>query len=260
MSSYLTEKYIRKPDGTVPHMGVKEGDVAPFVLLSGSVGRVSLMKEKLSEVRALGNPERGAVVYTGFYKNVPITIASSGMGGPSIAIAVEELAQVGGKVFIRTGSCASIQDYIDVGDLIVATGAVRDEGTSDYYAPKAYPALADLTVVQALSQALRSLNVSFHLGIIRSSDSFYEGERKTDVIDKWRSLNVLAFEMEAAALLTIGNVRGLRCGCIVYTGSALTLGRSPIRGESVDKRERGVNHMIEAALEAVVLLAATSSS
>ncbi len=255
MSPYLTEKFIRRPDGTVPHMGVKDGDIAPYVLISGSPGRVLVMKERLQDLRSFGNAERGAVIFTGTYKGVPVTVASSGMGGPSIAIAVEELAQVGGKVFIRTGSCASIQENIPVGDLVVATAAVRDEGTGDFYAPKSYPAVADISVVQALCDALDNGKTPYHLGLIRSSDSFYEGERDAAIIDTWRPRNVLVFEMEAAALFTIANVRGFRSGCIVYTGSSLALGLSPLRGESVDARNRGVERMIDSSLEAVVLLA-----
>lgn len=255
MASYLTEKFIRRPDGTVPHMGVKDGDVAPYVLISGSQGRVLTMKDRLENVRSYGNNERCALVFTGTYKGVPITVASSGMGGPSMSIAVEELAQVGGKVFIRTGSCASIQEDIPVGDLVVATAAVRDEGTSDFYAPKSYPAVADVSVVQALCDALRSAETPFHLGLIRSSDSFYEGERDAAIINTWRPRHVLAFEMEAASLFVISSVRGLRSGCIVYTGSSLALGLSPLRGESVEARDRGVQLMIDASLQAVVLLA-----
>ncbi|MCL4561923.1 MAG: nucleoside phosphorylase [Chloroflexi bacterium] len=254
MSAYLTERILYRPDGSMPHMGVKEGDVAPYVLISGSPGRVLVMKDKLQDARAFGS-DRGAVVYTGTYKGVPVTVASTGMGGPSLAIAVEELAVTGGKVFIRTGSCASIQENIPVGDLIVATASVRDEGTSDYYAPKAYPSVADVSVIQALCQAMDNSHTPYHLGLIRSSDSFYEGERKAEIIDTWRPRNVLAFEMEASALFTIANVRGFRSGCIIYTGSSLALGLSPIRGESVEARDRGVARMIAAALDAVVLLA-----
>lgn len=255
MSKYLTEKFIRRPDGSVPHMGVKDGDVAPYVLLSGSPSRVLVTKDRLQDVRSFGNPDRGAVIFTGTYKGVPVTAASTGMGGPSLAIAVEELAQVGGKVFIRTGSCASIQENISVGDLVVATASVRDEGTSDFYAPKSYPAVADPSVVQALCQALDNSETPYHLGLIRTSDSFYEGERDAEIIDTWRPRNVLIFEMEASALFTIANVRGFRSGCIVYTGSALALGISPIRGEAVEARNLGVERMITAGLEAVVLLA-----
>ena len=110
MGDYLTERFLRLPDGSLPHMGVKGGgDVAPYVLLSGDPGRVEKMKTWLDEADAVGR-ERGYVAYTGSYRGTPVTLASSGVGAPSVAIAVEELALAGGRVFIRVGSCASIAE------------------------------------------------------------------------------------------------------------------------------------------------------
>ena len=175
---YLTERILRLPDGTLPHMGIRgDGDVAPYVLLSGNPARVELMKEHICDCVHIGS-ERGYVLYTGSYKGVRMTLASSGLGSPSTAVALEELAAAGGKTFIRTGSCASIQPEVVVGDLIIATAAVRDEGTSSYYAPEIFPAVADHQVVAALWQVARERGIDCHLGIIRSTDSFFEGQRK----------------------------------------------------------------------------------
>ncbi|MDP6701019.1 MAG: uridine phosphorylase, partial [Candidatus Latescibacteria bacterium] len=153
MGDYLTERFLRLPDGTLPHMGVKgDGDVAPYVLLSGDPGRVEKIKTWLDKAEAVGN-KRGYMVYTGTYRDTPVTLASNGVGAPSTAIAMEELALAGGKVFIRVGSCASVTENIPIGDVVIATGGVRDEGVSHTYAPSIYPAVADPDVVAALRAA-----------------------------------------------------------------------------------------------------------
>lgn len=257
MESYLTERILRSRDGTLPHMGVKgDGDVAPYVLLSGNPARVERMKERLTQAQRMGS-ERGYVVYTGVYKGTPVTVASSGMGCPSMEMSLIELAAAGGSTFIRTGSCASIKADAGVGTLIIAIAAVRDEGTSPYYAPAIYPAVADHNVVTALCQAAESCNESYNLGIIRTTDSFYEGERKAEIIDKWRERSVIAFEMESAALFTIASVMGNRSGTILVPGANLITGRSTYLGQDVERYRDGVNKMITVSLEAIAVLAAS---
>lgn len=259
MGNYLTERYLRLDDGRLPHMGVKgKGDVAPYVLLSGNPARVERMKEYLSDCESVGS-ERGYLVYTGRYKGVKVTAASSGMGSPSAAVALEELAVAGGTTFIRTGSCASINIDADLGSLIIATGAVRDEGTSPYYAPTIYPAVADHHVVASLCKAAENNEHPYHLGIIRSTDSFYEGERKADIIEQWRKCRVLAFEMESAALFTAANVLGLRAGAICVPGSNLLNGKSTYKGHNIAQYQTGIRNMIHIALEAIVLLSVKDS-
>jgi uridine phosphorylase len=259
MDNYLTERYLRLDDGSLPHMGVKgKGDVAPYVLLSGNPARVERTKDYLTDCERVSS-ERGYLVYTGRYKEVKVTVASSGMGSPSIAVALEELAVTGGTTFIRTGSCASIDIDADVGSLIIATGAVRDEGTSPYYAPTIYPAVADHHVVAALCQAAEDHENSYHLGLIRSTDSFYEGERKIGIIKQWQKCRVLAFEMESAALFTVAGVLGLRSGAICVPGSNLLNGKSTYQGHNIEQFNTGINHMIRIALEAIVLLSAQDS-
>lgn len=251
MGDYLTERFLRLPDGTLPHMGVKgDGDVAPYVLLSGDPGRVEKIKTWLDKAEAVGN-KRGYMVYTGTYRDTPVTLASNGVGAPSTAIAMEELALAGGKVFIRVGSCASVTENIPIGDVVIATGGVRDEGVSHTYAPSIYPAVADPDVVAALRAAAEAEGVPYNLGLVRSTDSFYEGERKVEIIEKWRDLRVLVFEMESSALFTIAMVRGLRASSVLVPGSNLVTGKSTYKGQQAEEYTAGIDGAIATALGAV---------
>jgi len=208
----------------VYHLMLKPGDIAPYVLLPGDPERVPKIAEFWDESKEVAR-HREYVTYTGRYKGTEISATSTGIGGPSAAIAVEELAQVGAKTLIRVGSTGSIQKDITVGDLIIATGAVRLDGTSKQYVRAEYPALANYEVVLALIEAAESLGVKYHLGIIASTDSFYTGQGRPSFSGYWqswmnniipdlRSAKVLSFEMEAATILTLANLFGLRAGCI----------------------------------------------
>jgi len=203
---------------------LKPGDVAPYVLLPGDPERVPKIANLWEEKREVAR-HREYVTYTGRYKSVPISATSTGIGGPSAAIAVEELAQVGVRTLIRVGSTGSIQKEITVGDLIIATGAVRLDGTSKQYVRSEYPALAHYEVVLALIEAAETLGVRYHLGIIASTDSFYTGQGRPGFSGYWQSwmnniipdlkrANVLSFEMEAATILTLANLFRLRAGCV----------------------------------------------
>lgn len=250
---YLTDRHLRLPDGTFPHMGVSGRDVAPYVLLCGNPERVERIRERLEGVKVVGR-KRGYLVYTGTYQGVPVSVASSGLGSPSIAIAIEELGAAGGQVFVRVGSCASIQPEVDVGRVIIATAGVRDEGTSHYYAPAIFPAVADHEVVASMRRVADELGVSCSLGIVRSTDSFYEGERKREIIDLWRARKVLAFDMESSALFTVATVLGYRSGSILVPGSNLIQDVATYRGEATDLYRAGIEKAIAIALGAVRII------
>jgi uridine phosphorylase len=267
MSTYLTERYLRLPDGTLPHLGVRGGgDVAPCVLLTGNPDRLERMKALLSGAREVGR-KRGYLVYTGRYAGVPVTVATSGLGAPSVAISVEELSLAGAQVFIRVGSCASIQPHVPIGSVIIATAAVRDEGASHAYAPAIFPAVADPDVVAALRAAAAEAAapgtavpvtaVPYHLGVIRSTDSFYQGERRAEIIDQWRALRVLAFEMESSALFTVAASLGCRGGSILVPGSNLVTGGATYQGQQVEAYTAGMAQAIAVALAAVARLGLT---
>lgn len=252
-NNYFTERHLRLPDGTFPHMGVSGEDVAPVVLLCGNPERVNRICGLMTEVKEVGN-KRGYAVYTGTYQDKAVTVASSGLGSPSVAIAVEELGVAGGRIFIRVGSCASCQPDVDVGDVIIAVAGVRDEGTSHYLAPAIFPAVAAYEVVFALSRSAEERGVKFHRGIVRSTDSFYDGERVSEIIDKWRRLNVLAFEMESSALFTVTTVLGYLSGSIIVPGTNLTSGVATYQGEAIEQYAEGMNRAIKIALSAAVRL------
>ncbi|QCC47382.1 nucleoside phosphorylase [Halobellus limi] len=251
------------------HIGVGPEDVADSVLLPGNperVDKVTALWDDHDE-KAYHREYRTA---TGTYEGTPISVTSTGIGSPSATIAIEELARVDADTFIRVGSCGAIQPGMDVGDLVITSGAVRQEGTSKEYVREDYPAVADHEVVAALVAAAERLGHDYHVGLTMSADSFYAGQGRPgfegfqaagseSLVEELREANVKNVEMEAAALLTVANVYGLRAGavCSVYanriTGEFRTEGESRAaetaslavhllaRMDEV-KREAGVDH------------------
>ncbi|MFC7007004.1 nucleoside phosphorylase [Halalkalicoccus salilacus] len=238
------------------HIDVGAEDVAPSVLLPGNPERVEKITAHWGDAEQRGHHREYRTV-TGSYEEVPISVTSTGIGSPSAAIAVEELARVGADTFIRVGSCGAIQEGMDVGDLVITTGAVRQEGTSGEYVREDYPASADHEVVSALVAAAERLGYDYHTGITMSADSFYAGQGRPgfegfeaagsdDLVEALREANVKNIEMEASAILTLANVYGLRAGavCSVYANR--------ITGEF---RTEGESRAAETASLAVALLA-----
>lgn len=210
------------------HLQVGPGDVAGPVLLPGDPDRVDTVADLWDERRETARHREYRTV-RGEYRGTPLAVTSTGIGSPSAAIAVEELARVGADTFIRVGSCGAIQPETDVGDLVITTGAVRQEGTSDEYVREDYPAVADGEVVSALVAAAEELEFDYHVGLTCSTDSFYAGQGRPgfegfevagseDRLAELRNAGVLNFEMEAAAVLTLCSIYGLRGGavCTVY--------------------------------------------
>jgi uridine phosphorylase len=168
-----------------------------------------------------------------------ILVCSTGIGGPSLSIAVEELAGLGIETFIRIGTTGAIQPYIKIPSLIITTGAVRLDGASKHYAPAEYPAVADFDVTSALIEGAKKTGKDFYKGITASSDTFYPGQERYDTFSKyvikdfqgtlaqWQKLNVLNFEMESSALFTIANAFGLKAGCISAVIVNRTTGETP---------------------------------
>lgn len=192
-----------------------------------------------------------------------VLVSSTGIGGPSTAIAVEELAKLGVKTFVRVGTTGAIQEKLKVGDLVITSGAVRLDGASRDYAPLEYPAVADYDVVAALIEGASREGIDHHLGITASSDTFYPGEERSDTysgyvlnrlkgsMEEWNRLKVLNYEMEAATLLTMTSTMGLKGGCITAVINA-----RGVDGEGVSKEalELGEANLIRAAVAALELL------
>ena len=210
------------------HIEVGPDDVADTVLLPGNPERVEKVVADWEDYEVVGD-HREYRTATGTHEGTPISVTSTGIGSPSAAIAVEELARVGADTFVRVGSCGVIQPGVDIGDLIITSGAVRQEGTSDEYVREDYPAVADHEVVSALVAAAEELGYDYHVGLTCSTDSFYAGQGRqgfggfeaagaAERLEELREAGVLNFEMEAAAILTLANLYGLRGGavCTVY--------------------------------------------
>jgi uridine phosphorylase len=216
------------------HIKCREGDIAPYVLLPGDPGRVSIVAAGWDEARPIAQ-NREYTTYTGTYKGAPISCTSTGIGCPSTAIALEELARVGARVFIRIGTCGTFLDHVQNGDLAIFDAAMRHDGTSRLYAPLEFPAVASLRVTQALIEAARSLGAKHHVGITRSADSFYARHPRpgSSYAGYWQSnwadhmmdlkrLGVLGAEMEASVIFVLARVWGLEAGaCAVVLDNVL---------------------------------------
>lgn len=242
------KKYLTTPNSHYPHLHIKSGDISPAILLAGDPGRVELMKDYLEQSKLLTD-KRGLPVYLGYYRGIPVTLACTGMGSPSAAIVLEELTQTGGRHFIRIGSCAAIQADINIGDIIVATGAVRDEGTSSYYVPISYPAIGDPELQEHLWQMAQKNSRRCWRGLIRTTDSFYEGERKEDIISLFATRQVLAFEMETSCLFVLGSVLKVQAGCLLVPGANLVTGTSTYCGQAQAAFAKGIEIAIKIGLE-----------
>ncbi len=210
------------------HIATLPSEVGGYVILPGDPFRVPKIAEYIDDAKQVAH-NREFNVYTGTLDGKKVTVCSTGIGGPSAAIAVEELVKCGAHTFIRIGTCGGMNEKVSAGDLIIATAAVRGEGTSYEYMPSTYPAAADFTAVSALVDAARSLSDqrkgnSWHTGVVHSKDSFY-GQLEPDnspvsdgVKSRWDSyirLGCLASEMECAALFSVGQARNVRCGAVL---------------------------------------------
>ncbi|MCI8360870.1 MAG: uridine phosphorylase [Clostridiales bacterium] len=197
---------------------------AAFAILPGDPGRVEAIARRLDHPQFLTS-NREYTVWTAQAAGQPVFVCSTGIGGPSTAIAVEELHMAGARTFIRIGTCGAMQLNMKGGDLVVATAAVRQEGTSLHYAPIEYPAAADFTVTAALAEAANGAGRRVHIGVVQAKDSFY-GQHDPDrmpvageLMGKWEAykrLGVLASEMESAALFTAAAALGDRAGCVLH--------------------------------------------
>ena len=202
------------------HIECGPGDVGRYVLLPGDPGRVPLIASFLEDAHKVAQ-HREYTTYTGHLNGVKVSVTSTGIGGPSTAIAVEELAKIGADTFIRVGTSGLMQPFMQSGDLVVVSGAVRDEGTANHYMPMAFPAIADLDVVECLRQACAARGMRHHVGISHSKDSFYgevtpERMPIADELQKnwkaWVMGGVLCSEMEAATLFVVSSVLHKRAG------------------------------------------------
>ncbi len=206
------------------HIQLDEGGCAPYVLLPGDPGRVEAIAAVWDSAEKVAQ-NREYVSYKGVYKGMPISCTSTGIGGASTAIAMEELARAGAKVFLRVGTCGAFQKQVRDGDLVIFDSAARYDGTSRTYAPLEFPAVADYTVLLAGIQAAKQMGVRYHVGCTRSHDGLYARHPEPQAsynnywLSEWKDhyrdlerMGILASEMEAGVVLTLARLWGLRAG------------------------------------------------
>ena len=204
------------------HIRCKEGDVGGYCILPGDPGRCEAIAAQFDDARIVSQ-NREYTVYTGMLLGEKVSVCSTGIGGPSAAIAMEELIHIGAHTFVRVGTCGGMSAKVRAGDVVIATGAIRMEGTSREYAPIEFPAVPDFSVLCALVQAAEELQYPYHAGVVQCKDSFY-GQHSPETMpvaavlqykwEAWKRLGALASEMESAALFTVAAARDVRCGAV----------------------------------------------
>ena len=202
------------------HIQVAQGEVGKYVIMPGDPKRCAKIAEYFDNPVQIAD-NREFITYTGMLDGVKVSVTSTGIGGPSASIAMEELYRCGADTFVRVGTCGGMQPEVKSGDIVVATGAIRMEGTSKEYAPIEFPAVADLAVTNALVDAANGKGYPFHTGVVQCKDAFYgqhEPETKPvsyELMNKWEAwkrLGCLASEMESAALFVVASHLKVRAG------------------------------------------------
>ncbi|PSQ30461.1 uridine phosphorylase [Halobacteriales archaeon SW_6_65_46] len=233
-----------------PHLLVEEGDVNDIALVPGDPGRVERIAAQCDDVETVAENREYKVVNAS-YEGRELTICSTGIGCPSAAIAVEELANVGVETFIRVGTIGALQAEIEIGDMIVATGAAKAEGTSKRYESATYPAVPDYGTLTALVDSAEANSEAIHVGPIVSDDAFYN--ESDEYVTDWNEANLLAIEMEAATVFSLARRRGLAAGAICTVDGNLVAGTqkgADSDEELPEKAKNNVERAIGIALDA----------
>ena len=240
--------------GKLYHIQVAPGEVGRYVILPGDPKRCEKIARHFDDAKLIAD-NREFTTYTGTLDGVKVSVTSTGIGGPSAAIAMEELKRCGADTFIRVGTCGGMALDVKGGDLVIATGAIRAEGTSREYAPIEFPAVADFDVVCALTQAAQKLGRQYHTGVVQCKDSFYgqhEPEAKPvgyDLLNKWNAwlkLGTLASEMESAALFIVASALHVRVGTVLLAIANQERAKAGLDNEQVHDTEGAIDTAIEA--------------
>ena len=237
-----------------PHLLVEEGELADIALVPGDPGRVDRIADACDDSTVVAENREYKIV-NATYEGRDLTICSTGIGAPSAAIAAEELHAVGVGTLIRVGTTGALQSDIEIGDMVVATGAAKDEGTTRRYESATFPAVSDHEVLSALADIARSRDERVHVGPIATDDAFYA--ETEEYVREWEAAGLLAVEMEAAALFTLARRKGMRAGAICTVDGNLVEGTQ--KGETDDeelpeKAKNNVERAIELTLEATLKL------
>ena len=253
-----------KTDQKQYHINVSRGQIGKYCILPGDPGRCEQIASYLDNPVHVGM-NREYNIWNGYIDGELVSVCSTGIGGPSTAIAVEELVACGADTLIRIGTCGGINTKVCPGDVVIANGAVRQDGTSHEYAPTAFPAVPESNTLFALARAAKNLGYSNHVGVVQSKDSFY-GQHSlarmpiaNDLLEKWEAwkrLGVLASEMEASTLFTVGASLGVATGavfCTVWNQERFLLGLDKQEDEVHDTKKA-----IETVIEAIRILVCES--
>lgn len=239
-------------EGLQYHLQIRKGDVGKYVIMPGDPKRCARIASHFDDARLVAD-SREYITYTGYLDGEMVSVTSTGIGGPSASIAMEELVLCGAHTFIRVGTCGGMEMDVKGGDIVVATGAIRMEGTSREYAPIEFPAVADLEVTNALVSAAKALGYTYHAGVVQCKDAFYgqhEPQRMPvsyELLNKWEAwkrLGCKASEMESAALFVAASHLRVRCG-----SDFLVVGNQERQATGLDN---SIVHDTEAAIKVAV--------
>lgn len=241
------------------HIQCGPGDVGKYVLLPGDPKRCEKIAAYLEDAKQVAD-SREFVTYTGYLDGEKASVTSTGIGGPSASIAMEELWRCGADTFVRIGTCGGMQTEILGGDLIIATGAIRMEGTSKEYAPIEYPAVADIDIVNALRASAGKLGFRSHTGVVQCKDAFY-GQHEPEVkpvsyelLNKWEAwirCGALASEMESAAMFIVGSCLRVRVGSVLLVVANQERARQGLSNDQVHDTDGAIRTAVEAVRELI---------
>lgn len=236
------------------HIHMKQGDVGKYVLLPGDPKRCKLIAKYFDDAVLVAD-NREYVTYTGYLDGEKVSVTSTGIGGASTSIAVEELYKIGADTFIRIGTCGGIDLSVESGSLVVATSAIRMEGTTKEYAPIEFPAVADFEIVTELVNSCKERNEKFHVGVVECKDSFYgqhDPETKPvsyELLNKWQAwkkLHTKASEMESAALFVVSSYLNTRAGSIFLVVNNQEREKQNLLNEVVEDTDKAIKTAINA--------------
>ena len=236
------------------HIGIENGSIGKYVILPGDPKRCEKIAAHFERPEKIGD-SREFVTYNGYLDGVKVSVTSTGIGGPSASIAMEELTAAGADTFIRVGTCGGMQKEVMSGDIVIATGAIRMEGTSKEYAPIEFPAVPHIQVTNALIEAAQSQGFSWHAGVVECKDSFYGQHRpwsmpvSYELENKWEAwlrLGCLASEMESAALFVVASTLRVRVGSVFLVVANQEREKAGLDNPVVHDTEAAIRTAVEA--------------
>ena len=236
------------------HIRCKQGDLAEYALIPGDPARAERIARRFDNFEKVSE-NREYVLFTGMKDGVRISVCSTGIGGPSTAIAMEEMARIGVHTFIRVGSAGGRKENIPVGSVVVVNAAIKGDGTSIAYLPSIYPAVATVEVTNALMQSSREIlnDEQFFTGVSFTRDAYYVQNQQLNEI--FKNTEAAVSEMECATVFTVGAVRGLRTGAIVGTDSNIFLKNQLTLEEKDRLYHEAEQNTIAIAIGAIIKLA-----